>query len=454
MRISHLVRATGLAAILALSACGITYVSPVISEADGDLTVRVVTLAPDTVALANQTPYTPRSLPAAFRQSTGTGQIRGMGVLPDAPVFPQTDPQRPEARYPPDGQPAPYRLGIGDVIRLATRTTDGAPAGFVIDSLGRTQREDYTLRDDGAISVPGVGAVMIEGLTIEEAETRLFQRFIEAGLDPNFSLEVQGFNSRRISVGGDVGAVTLVPVGLSLPTLDEALTAAGGVRVTEADYAVIQVYRDGALYQIPVQDYESRAELRRLRLLPGDSLFVSTTYDLDRALDYYAQQIELAGLRRADRSAALTELQAEIALRRSALDEQRALFTARTDLGAEPRDHVYLTGEVTRQSRVPLPYDQTATLADMLFGAGGFPTMTGNPGQIYVLRASSDPRDPGAVTAWQLDAANAANLILATRFEMRPDDIIFVGEQPITRWNRALQQAFPVLLNSAARAAE
>jgi polysaccharide export outer membrane protein len=60
-----------------------------------------------------------------------------------------------------------------------------------------------------------------------------------------------------------------------------------------------------------------------------------------------------------------------------------------------------------------------------------------------------------AVTAYHLDARNAVNLVLATRFEMRPNDIVFVEEQPITKWNRALQQAFPTLLNTAAaRAAQ
>ena len=61
---------------------------------------------------------------------------------------------------------------------------------------------------------------------------------------------------------------------------------------------------------------------------------------------------------------------------------------------------------------------------------------------------SEDPNQE-PVTAWHLDARNAANLTLATRFEMRPNDIIFIEEQPITRWNRAFQQFFPSLLSSA-----
>ena len=95
-----------------------------------------------------------------------------------------------------------------------------------------------------------------------------------------------------------------------------------------------------------------------------------------------------------------------------------------------------------------------ASLADALYGAGdGVLVRTGDISEIYVLRASPDPREFGAVTAWHLDARNAANLTLATRFELRPDDIIFVAEQPVTRWNRVIQQITPSLLTTSMVAA-
>jgi len=44
-------------------------------------------------------------------------------------------------------------------------------------------------------------------------------------------------------------------------------------------------------------------------------------------------------------------------------------------------------------------------------------------------------------------------MTLATKFEMRPNDIVFVEEQPITKWNRVVQQIVPSLLISGAQAA-
>ncbi|WP_210530309.1 polysaccharide biosynthesis/export family protein [Rubellimicrobium arenae] len=444
-----------LASATALGGCGVTYVSPLISDqADDGVTVLEMTRA--SIAAANSTPYVPRSLPAAFAETTGGGTPRGAGALPAPPVVPDFQPGQLELRTPPAATPEPYRIGVGDVVQLATRS---APASDVSPQAGGLAgageiRQEYTVRDDGAIAVPQVGAVQIGGLTIEDAEQRLFERFLDTGADPDFSLEITGFNSQRITVGGAVTTPTIVPVTLNVPTLDEALTAAGGLNVSTPEYASIRIYRAGTLYQIPLRDYTDRGDLRSIQLLPGDSVFVDTSYDLDRALGYYEQQINAASLRRAERTAAIEELEAEISVRRGELDEQRDVFQARSDLGAVPRDYVYLAGEVIRQQRYPLPFGQQATLADALFDDGGFSTTTGNPSQIYVLRASSDPAQTDPVTAWHLDIRNAANLTLATQFEMRPNDIVFIEEQPITRWNRAFQQFFPTLVQNAAAAVD
>lgn len=443
------VRAFLFISALSLSGCGVTYVSPLVNQQEGDGVV-VIPMTRQSVALANSSPYAPRELPGIFSQTAGGGSPRGLGALPPPPVVPELAPQSVELRIPAPATPEPYQIGVGDVVQLATRAvSESLSPTLAAGTPGEEIRQRYTVRDDGTVSVPQVGSVQIGGLTIEEAEQRLFERFIETGIDPDFSLEVSEFNARTITVGGQVGTPTAVQVTLNVPTLDEALTAAGGIEVETPEFASIRIYRDGTLYQIPVETYTLRGDLRNIQLLPGDAIFVDTSYDLDRALTYYSQQIEFAGLSQTARAAALTELASEIALRRSALEEARDLFEARVELGEEVRDYVYLAGEVSDQGRYPLPYGRRATLADALYeSGGGFETETGNPSQIYVLRESIDPNIPDPVIAWHLDARNAANLTLATQFEVRPNDVVFIEEQPITRWNRAFQQFFPTLLGT------
>ena len=86
---------------------------------------------------------------------------------------------------------------------------------------------------------------------------------------------------------------------------------------------------------------------------------------------------------------------------------------------------------------------------DILLGGGGMNIQYADYEEIYVIRVNLTPAAPGAVTAYRLDASNAASLSTATLFEMRPNDIVFVAEQPITSWGRTINQLVPNLIGQA-----
>jgi len=439
-----------LGALLAVAGCGSIYRSSSVAPGPNDGTnVRVVPLTAETVVQANRSPYQPRTLPAVFSLTAGGGSgLRGAGALPEPTFDPEPRPGDLELRVPPAVNPGPYEIGVGDVVLLSTPST-----GSTVEELSgllaaQNARQGYTVQDDGSVNIPNVGRVRIAGLTIEAAEDVLFQRLVENQFDPTFSLEIAEFNSRKVSIGGAVGNPAVVPIGLTPLYLGDALAAAGSATVPDQDFASVRIYRDGTLYQIPLTELYSRADLLRTRLTGGDAVFVDTEYELDQAQSYFEQQISLVSARQQARSAALNDLEAEVRIRRGQLDEARTNYQLRRELGADNRDYVYLTGEVRTQSRFALPFESTANLADALFdNARGITVDSGDISQIYVLRASLDPREFGAVTAWHLDARNAANYALMTKFELRPDDVVFVAQQPITRWNRAVSQILPSLLN-------
>ncbi|WP_372835687.1 polysaccharide biosynthesis/export family protein [Puniceibacterium confluentis] len=438
-----------------LSACGVAYNSPSVNSfASTDAKVRVLPVTPESVLVANRSDYSPKTLPAVFFQTAGTGSgPRGAGAVPNSVLDQRVKPQSMDTRLPPPTTPQPYQIGIGDVILLAT-----PQAGSTVEQLtgllaASNSRQGYTVQDDGSISIPNVGRVVVSGMTLESAEAELFQRLVENQIDPTFSLEIAEFNSKKVSIGGAVSNPTVAPISLTPLYLDEALAAAGGITVTDQDYASVRIYRDGSLYQIPLNELYSKRGLQRIPLIDGDSVFVDTAYELDLAQAYFAEQIQIAQFRQQARIAALNELNAEVSIRRGALSEARDNYMTRLELDSVGRDYVYLAGEVSKQSRFALPFGNTASLADALYSQGGVPTTTGNVSKIYVLRGSPDPREFSALTAWQLDGSNAANLLLATRFELRPNDVIFVAEQPITRWNRVINQITPTIINTTVAAA-
>lgn len=437
--------------LLILSGCSTIYrSSSVIPGVEDGTKVRVLPVTAETVLQANRAPFNPRTLPAIFSMTAGTGGgMRGAGSLPEPAVLPEIRPGTLDLSVPPAADPGSYRIGVGDVVLLSTPTS-----GSTVEELSgllaaQNSRQGYTVQDDGTINIPNVGRVRIAGLSVDEAEADLFQALVANQIDPTFSLEIAEFNSQRVSIGGAVARPSVLPITLTPLYLDEALAAVGGITVQDQDYASIRIYRDGTLYQIPLSELYSRRGLKRTRLVNGDAVFVDTEYDLDRAEAYFSQRIQLVETQQDARALALSELQTAVNLRRAELQEARQNYQTRQSLGEDNRDYVYMSGEFLRQTRFPLPYGRRASLADAVYDeAEGIAPSTGDVSQIYVLRASTDPREFGAVTAWHLDMRNAANIALMPRFELRPDDIVFAAQQPVTRWSRTISQITPSLITT------
>ncbi len=169
------------------------------------------------------------------------------------------------------------------MVLLATPATGSSVAELTGLLAAQNSRQGYTVQDDGAIAIPDVGRVEIANMTIDEAEAALFQRLVEKQIDPAFSLEVAEFKAHRVSIGGAVGQPTLAPITLTPLYLDELIAAAGGITASDQDIASVRIYRDGALYQIPLNQLYAKPALLRTRLIKGDSVFVDTQYELVQA---------------------------------------------------------------------------------------------------------------------------------------------------------------------------
>jgi len=453
------------AALLALAGCGVIYTAPGVKEGSygpvygTDYDVEVVSLTYESAAAANLAPYVPARLPAAFQPGAGVAASSRIGV-PQLPALPAASAQ-PTARpafiadaFPPLTEPAPYRIGISDVLLLSV---SGSPTLEALPGLisAQSKRQGYVVQDDGAIAIPDAGRIMVANRTMQDAEAEIFQALVAAGIDPSFSLEIAEFNSQRVSVGGMVAAPQLLPVTLKPLYLHEAIDAAGGVGAVNPDTSVVQLFRAGNTYRVGVKRLLSDPAARRIVLKDGDSIYVGDEYRRAEAERYFAEQLQL---RQQQLAGTQVLLQIEqIRAQRDAtvearLADERSLFKDRLELGAVERAYAYRTGEVRKPGRMELPFERSMNLADVLFDEGGINPNFGDYGEIYVLRADPTPERNGALTAYHLDAENAANLAVATQFEIRPNDVVFVAEQPVTSWNRAFSQILPQIFVGAAGA--
>ena len=442
MRLRSLVVSMG---AIILSGCGVAYVPSDISGAGEMVDVAVIRMSPDTVMQANSMPFTPRALPAAF-SSVASGTLPRNETRLPSPIFePEIRPTTMERRLPPPVDQGAYRIGVGDVVSLATPTAQTNVQELAGSAAARNTFQNYTVQEDGAISIPDIGRVMIGDLTVADAENAIFERFVDARREPSFALEISEFNSQSVTISGQVATPTIISLTITPLYLSQALALAGGPSNSDLTYTVARLLRDGNVYQIPINDLYAYDGSDSVRLIDGDSIFIDSEYDFDRAQDFFEEQVTRAQYTRQTRIDTLQELRSQIALQRAALEQQRTNFQQRLELGAENYDYAYLIGEVRHPGRFALPFENRATLADALFEAGGVREATGNPRQIYVLRGQDGASADETVHAYHLDGANAVNYVLATRFELRPRDIIFVAEQPVTRWNRTITQILPSL---------
>ena len=109
-----------------------------------------------------------------------------------------------------------------------------------------------------------------------------------------------------------------------------------------------------------------------------------------------------------------------------------------TEILSYKENKVFILGGVSPQIFKINPANRE-TLADVLFtDSGALSTVTAKRSEIYLLRGSNP------VIAYHLDAQSPTRLIVADAMELRPNDILYVAEQPIISFNRTLATILPL----------
>ena len=299
------------------------------------------------------------------------------------------------------------RDGQSYVMDLARIYSNGSPEIiiqdrdhiFVEEGISQAVGTTALVGQDGFVVLEGIGKVDVANKTVDEVSQEIKSTLANtSAARTDFQIEVVEFASQRalISIPGAVGE-------------DRGTQSTTGINVGNASGAIVPITN------IPITLEEALTE---------------------RGVTLDGQYITRIALQRAGRKYSFT------------LRDLLETTSARVYLQGGDRvtverlgyksNKVFVLGGVS-PTIVNIDPEIRQTLADILFTSDGVLSAPGaNRSEVYLLRGT----DP--VVAYHLDAQSPTRLIVADAMELRPNDILYVAEQPIVSFNRTLATITPL----------
>nr|WP_186127129.1 polysaccharide biosynthesis/export family protein [Burkholderia gladioli] len=266
-----------------------------------------------------------------------------------------------------------------------TQTIAGALQQPYTNALpGQADPYGQTVGADGTIYFPFVGRIRVAGRTAQDVRDELAVKLARYVKNPQIDLRVLSYRSQKVQVTGEVktpGPLAITDVPLRLV---DAITRSGGT-TAEADLQRVRLTRDGKFYVLDANAMLDRGEAKEnVMLQPGDVINVPDRSD----------------------------------------------------------SRVFIMGEVKQPVTVPMLKGEL-TIADAITAGGGILDTDANPRQVYVLRDLQDKPDMPDI--YRLDMTQPDALMLSSRFQLKPLDVVYVGTAGSVQFNRLLQQIFPTI---------
>ncbi|WP_445322947.1 polysaccharide biosynthesis/export family protein [Ramlibacter sp. AN1133] len=283
-------------------------------------------------------------------------------------------------------QPAPYTIGPSDIISIVVYDhPELQPQGSAVitqggDPTGISGAPGFIVDDQGFIYYPYARRVKVGGLTEAQAAELIESRIRTVIKDPQVTVRIAAFRSRRAYVEGEVrnpGTQIFTDVPM---TLSEAINRAGGITPT-GDRSFVTLTRNDVTTTIDLMRLQDLGvNPSRILLQPGDLVTVRSRED----------------------------------------------------------NKVFVMGEITRPASLPMRNGRM-TLNEAIAEVGGPNLGTANTGQIYVIRNVGQE----APALFHLNASSPSALALADNFFLLPRDVVYVDSVPLVQWNRIISLILP-----------
>ena len=234
-----------------------------------------------------------------------------------------------------------------------------------------------TVQPNGSINLIEVGRINVLGLTQFQLEDLIFKKLTDVGGNRNFEIYITGFNSKKVLVVSEGLLLKTIPYKSNAMFIEDAIVGLN-LKITQGSDIKIILVRDGQEFVFSLSNI-LKSPKAKYRLFPGDKIIVET-------LNYRAET-------------------------------------------------VLVVGETGAQMSLSINAISRPTLSETLFSGSVLRGETSDFSQIYIIR-----KNKNSFNAYHLDITNPARISFASKFEMRPDDIIFVATQPLSLYSRTLSQ--------------
>ena len=272
-----------------------------------------------------------------------------------------------------------YLVGVGDVLSI---TVWEHPELTLPAGPERSQLESgSSVNENGEIFYPYIGQVSVRGKTVQDIQNELTTRLSEYIPDPQIEVKVAAFNSQKVNITGAVSKPTTLPITNIPLSLIEAINKAGGLD-DGIDSRHVTVRRGGSTYYVNLRDFlENGRSGGNPTLRGGDVVNVPIFRD----------------------------------------------------------NTAFILGQVIEPGVVDLGEDGV-TLTAALTERGGLNETTADAQGIFVFRESNITT---GFDVFQLDATTPLAFVLATKFMLHPDDVVYIVTDPAAKWNELIADIAP-----------
>lgn len=272
-------------------------------------------------------------------------------------------------------------ITVWDHPELMTPTVDAKQA---VDAAWQDRIKGspgYTVARDGTIYFPYAGKVPVTGKTADEVRELLASRLAKYIRHPQLEVHIASYRSQKINVTGEVKKPGVLTITDVPMTVLEAINESQGP-TAEADLSQVSVTRNGRTELVNVQDLDDKGDSSQNILLKnGDQV----------------------------------------------------------NVGDRSKNKIYVMGEV-KKAGAYMMHKGRLSLAEAIGSADGIDQTAADARRIYVIRQNGNQP-----TIYRLNGNSPDAMLLAARFQLQPQDVVYVSTSEVTRWGRILGQLLPNL---------